>query len=142
MQEYIIKAVNDLVKKYNTRDPIKLAECLGIKIFHYPFHKIKGMVLEFMGRKIIGINSSLPKAEQIIIVGHEIGHDQLSPAGLGYFFMVENTCIITGSEEYRANAFTAELLLAEERPRYGQTIEEFAAELGVPPELVKIKFIK
>ncbi|BCV20422.1 hypothetical protein [Moorella sp. Hama-1] len=61
MQEYIIKAVNDLVKKYNTRDPLKLADCLGIKIFFYPFRKIKGMVLEFMGRKIIGINSSLPK---------------------------------------------------------------------------------
>ncbi|MBO8168169.1 MAG: ImmA/IrrE family metallo-endopeptidase [Thermoanaerobacteraceae bacterium] len=135
---FIKTAVNNLVEQYGTRDPFELADHLGITIIRFPFKKIKGLAISLFGHKIIGLNSRLPEQFQRVIVAHEIGHNQLHPQGMGYFFMIKETFFVNGKYERQAHQFAAELLLAADKPAYGESIEDYAKRKEVPVELLRI----
>lgn len=94
------------------------------------------MLLVIEGTTCIGVNSNLSRALQGLVILHEIGHRLLHPY-MNYFMVIENTFYPTNKFEYQANRFVAELLLSERKPRYGETIYEFAARYEVPVELIK-----
>ncbi|GAW28550.1 ImmA/IrrE family metallo-endopeptidase [Carboxydocella sp. ULO1] len=137
-KKHIKTTVNSLVERYGTRDPFDLAERLGFTIIRFPFKKIKGLIISFFGHKIIGLNSHLPEEMQRIVVAHELGHYHLHPQGIGYFFVINKTFFSNSKYEYQANQFAAELLLEEDRPSYGESIDEYAKRKKVPIELARI----
>lgn len=104
------KAATELIKKYNTRDPFKIAEYLGLKVFFFPFNDIKGLIISFGSSHYIGINSNLPYQEQKFVLAHEIGHHQLHSPNYNYFFIRDNTHFINGKYERQANLFAFFLL--------------------------------
>lgn len=133
---YIKKAVTRLFEKYKTRCPYELAEYLGIEIFEYAFRRIRGLIFYLDGRKIIGVKADLPRPEKRAIVAHEIAHEKLHPANTGYFFIKENTFFAPGKYEHEADLFAA-MLLVDESPEYGDTVEFYAARKEIPLHLVK-----
>lgn len=135
--DYIQQKIDKLVKKNMTRDPFELAKALGINIFYYPFSKIKGMIITVFEKKIIIINSSLSENLQRVVLAHELGHYTLSPSGSGYFFITQNT-LMESKIEYEANRFAAELLVGDEEPIEGETIEQYANRLGVPLDMIRL----
>ncbi|GAB6172037.1 ImmA/IrrE family metallo-endopeptidase [Paradesulfitobacterium aromaticivorans] len=134
---YIQRAVRELVDEYSTQDPFTLAKEMGIQVFYYPFRKVKGMVIEIGAHKMVGLNSELPERLQRVVLAHELGHYTLSPAGVGYFFTSEHT-LMESKVEYEANRFAVELLAGDADPEEGETLEQFAARMGVPWEMIRL----
>lgn len=134
---HIKRAVNRLYKQYKTRCPYELAEWLGIEIFEFAFRRIRGLIFYIEDRKIIGIKEDLPEHEKRAIIAHEIGHEELHPAATGYFFIKESTNFVPGKYEREADMFAA-MLLVDEHPRFGETVEQCAERNNVSPCLLKI----
>lgn len=134
--QYIRQAVDGLVCSCGTRDPYRIADSLNIEIDEYPFRSnIKGVVIEASEQVCIAINSMLSEPWRRFVLAHEIGHVRLSTKGVGYFFLSEYTLMLPLVER-EANIFAMELLIGDERPRWGETAEQFAARVGVPAEMV------
>lgn len=134
--ELVAADVEELLQKYGTRDPFKLADCLNLKIRHGSLPDgIAGLVGELWGKVMIVLDFSLPEDEARYIVAHEIYHhldkhpDILSTKKTlwGDWF------------EVKADLFAANLLICE-KPRWSETEMEFAARTRVPVRLVRLWF--
>lgn len=133
---YIRQAVDGLVYSCGTRDPYSIADFLGIEVDEYPFRsRIKGMVVEASDGVCIAINSVLSSPWKRFVLAHEIGHVQLSYKGVGYFFLSEYTLMLPLVER-EANLFAMELLAGDEQPYWEETVEQFAARVGIPAEMM------
>ncbi|WP_172613421.1 ImmA/IrrE family metallo-endopeptidase [Moorella sp. E306M] len=139
--DYIRQSVKQLVEKYKTNDPYRLAQEMGIDVDEFPFRRIKGLILEIAGKVTIVLNSNLPAWLKRVILAHELGHRQLSPRGAGYFFLAEHT-LMESRVEYEANRFTVELITWDEKPELNETLEQFAARVGLPVDMMRYKVIK
>ena len=77
----IVKAVEQLKKKYHESDPFKLCKAMGIKLIFQSLGKdsesVKGFFLEFKRIRTITVNDDLPLLIQKFIVAHELGHAEL-----------------------------------------------------------------
>ena len=139
--QYIRQAIDKLVCLYETRDPYCIADFLDIEIDEYPFRSnIKGMVVEASEKVCIAINSGLPLPWKRFVLAHEIGHVQLSTRGTGYFFLLEYTLMLPLVER-EANLFAIELLVGNEQPYWGETVEQFAVRVGIPVEMVEYRMV-
>ncbi|WP_027364936.1 ImmA/IrrE family metallo-endopeptidase [Desulfotruncus alcoholivorax] len=139
--DYIKQSVQQLINKHETKDPYRLARAMGIDVDEFPFRHIKGLILEIAGNVTIVLNSKLPEWLKRVVLAHELGHQQLSPQRMGYFFMIENT-FMESRVEYEANRFTVELLTWGEEPESDESMEHFAARVGLPKEMMRYKIIK
>lgn len=139
--DYIKRAVAQLINEHETRDPFRLARALGIDVDEFPFRKIKGMIIEIGEKTLIVLNSLMPEELKGLVLAHELGHRILSPRGAGYFFLTEYTLMET-KVEYQANRFMVELLTGDKDPEAGETLEQFAARLGMPAEMMRYRIIK
>lgn len=82
------------------------------------------------------LNSNLPEWLKRFVLAHELGHRKLSPGGVGYFFLAETT-LMEPKVEYEANRFVVELLTAREELEPEESLEQFAARVGVPVEMMR-----
>ena len=113
---HIIRAVEKLIKKYDTRDPYELCKLLGIKIHYYDLQKkLKGFFYYQSRQKNIVIDSNVNEVLERILIAHELGHAILHTkiAMMRGFQEME---VFDGSslEEDEANFFAAELLLEDQ----------------------------
>lgn len=110
----IKKVVNDLFSKYQTKDPFKLCQCLGIVVVEEPLGTINGYYNEVLGVRFIHINSGLAtEYQRKLTVAHELGHAVLHP-GLNCNFLKKHTLFNIDRFEKEANSFAVHLLLDEE----------------------------
>ncbi|MGL4107010.1 ImmA/IrrE family metallo-endopeptidase [Clostridium sp. LP20] len=73
--KYIKQNVDRLIEKYDTNDPFKLCELIGIKCYLVDLHhELNGILQHINNHTFIYININLPKAEQLSTCGHELGH--------------------------------------------------------------------
>ena len=129
----ICRAVEDVQKKYNERDPFKLCRLMGIILIFQSLgtapDAIKGFFLESKRIRTITVNSDLPRAIQKIIVAHELGHYMMHRNKAEAF--TDEIFFRTESKEgieYRANEFASKLLMPEDRVR--KAIAEGVRNLG------------
>lgn len=140
-QREIKRIVNKLVKKYNTRNPILLANMLNIVVFDVPLDDLQGCYLYLKRHRVIYINSNIEdESIRRIILAHEIGHALLHTK-VNCCFMRKNTLLNTSKYEIEANRFAAELLVSDEiiKSNPGMNDIHVAAIAGVVPELLKYK---
>lgn len=133
--DYISNSVKEIIEEYGTNDPYRIADELGIVVDEFPFRRIKGMVIKIAEKVTVVLNSNIPEWMKRFILAHELGHHELSPQGIGYFFLTEHTLMETKAE-YEANRFAVELLTFSCEPEPGETLERFAARFGVPKDLL------
>lgn len=139
-KNYIKQSVQRLVDEFETTDPYRLARQMGIEVDEHPFRRIRGMVLEIAGRVTIILNSTLPNWLKRVVLAHELGHLELSPGGKGYFWITEHT-FMESKVEYEAHRFAVELLAWGEVPEEDEGVEQFAARIGVPAEIMRYRIV-
>ena len=141
MNNYTIKVVEDLKKKYKTSDPFKLVDCLGITLIITSLGSISGMYKYIKRNKTIFLNNNLNEYERRFVLAHEIGHAVMHTKSSCFF---NNTFNNKLKMEYQANMFAAELLIDFKvidtvyLEKY--SIKQLAAYFNVPVELIEFKF--
>ena len=104
-----LKVLN-LIKKYGTNNPFKLAKKLNIEIIIDDLGEVRGLFKKILRRKFIFINSKLNESDQVLVCCHELGHAILHSSS-NYQFMIDNTSILRLSKiENEANLFASYLL--------------------------------
>lgn len=139
----IKKIVAQLVEKYDTRDPFKLADLLGVVVIFEPLGSIYGYYSRSHRTKVIHINEDLPSEKQLLTAAHELGHVVQHPEA-NTVFLKKNTLFSTDKLEIEANTFAVELLLPDELFEDQNiyccfTIYDAIEENGVPIELLSLK---
>ena len=144
--DYIAKAVDMIVDRYQTRDPFQLCRELHVQLLYMDLYPDLKAFYACKGRQYrIVINSRIPEYLHRILAAHELAHhlEHRSIAGATSYheFELYNSQV---SVEYEANLFAAELLLTDEQVmemlHEDTSFFRVARELEVPPELLDFKF--
>jgi Zn-dependent peptidase ImmA (M78 family) len=144
MRKNIHARVKHLVQKYNTRNPERLAQYLGIYVVHKDYSLYtKGYFIKTLRNKFIVVNSALDEWERKIVLAHELGHAILHSSEPIYFIR-EYTLFPVGPYEFEANKFAAELLIDDDEIKELKHTSTscIAAVLEVNEDLIKYKFFK
>jgi len=142
---YIIEVVENLEKKYGTRDPYELCECLGIKIRYIDLNrKLKGFFFYQSRIPNIVIDSNVSKTLEPILVAHELGHAVLhKDIAMMHGFQEMEVFDSTAHTENEANLFAAEIYLDDkevlDRLRH-YSFFQAAQSLYVPAAFLDFKF--
>lgn len=134
--------VQNLVKKFKTRNPYELAAYLNIIIVVRPMHKsVHGFYDRVLKHRYIVINANLPEHLQRQTCAHELGH-ALMHKGWGYYFMVEHTFFSPGRFEREANEFAWNLLFDKTCCDYDccGDVNRYVVETGIMELLPNRKF--
>lgn len=136
----IKQIVVQLVKKYGTNNPYKLAKLLGVVVVFEPLGSICGYYSKSHRTKVLHINESLSRKEQNFTCSHELGHAILHPDH-NTAFLKKNTLFSTDRLEIEANTFSVELLLPDEllTDLEDYTIHSIFEANGIPKEFVSFK---
>lgn len=105
--------IEKIVKKYNSRNPFRIAKEMNIKVIYEPLGDINGYFTTVLRERQIHINSDISEQKQLFTAAHELGHALLHPK--------ENTPFLRGSTffsvsklENEANSFAVHLLISDE----------------------------
>ena len=134
----IKKKVGQLVKKYGSNNPFKIAESMGIVVRFVPLGKILGFHARKSRVSIIHINEASSIEKQSFICAHELGHAVLHP-DVNTPFLKENTLFSREKIEQEANEFAIELMLSKEVAS-PITMHEATKVYGIPRQLLYKKF--
>ncbi|MGI6337279.1 MAG: ImmA/IrrE family metallo-endopeptidase [Eubacteriales bacterium] len=144
--ENLTKVGSDLVKRCGTRDPLKIADQIGIEVLYCDdFGPLKGMYRVIKRNRFIFINRDLSPRIRRIVCAHEIGHDRLhrhlaKGNSLQEFMLYD----MTRKPEYEANIVAAEILLDTDELLeyiydYGYSSEQIAEAMQTDINLVALK---
>ena len=125
-----------LSKKYETRDPFRLADEMGFIVVFAPLIDMRGFQQRVKRQNIIYINDTLDERQQALVCGHEMGHHFMH-RGMNRIFMNLNTQYVTQQFENEANLFSLELSSADEhlQPFLNRSITDAATFMGVSVQL-------
>lgn len=135
------RIADDLADMYGTTDPFQLAEKMDINVFFRPLVDIGGYYTRLRnGLKLVVVDSGLPRHLQKFVLAHEIGHCILHPDQ--NTMMLKSLLWATDRQEIEADRFAVNLLLSDgmikENP--DRTISDWASILGLPREVIELKF--
>ena len=138
----ILRLVDSLVRKYNTRNPFEIIKNLNAIVVFCPLKGVKGFYQYFQRNNIIYIDNDLSESEQKVVCAHELGHMFLHKK-CNAIFMDTRTHFVTNKYENEANTFAAELLIPNsiilENP--GMTKNQIARLTGYDEKIMKYKSI-
>lgn len=130
------RRVKNLVFKYGTNNPFKLASYLNINVRYGDLpESVPGFISEHSDDGLLSSTTKLSDEWQRFVCAHELGHDRLHK-GLGYYFIEEQTLFNPGKFERQANHFAVRLLTAGSDVESPETIESFYQRNDVPVEMV------
>ena len=147
--EEILQTVSGLKERYETADPVRLCESMGILLLYAPMGSMKdackGFYLTQSRQQAVTVNSDMEAPLQRVVLAHELGHAALHRKAAGVCGFQELKMFDETSQmEYEANLFAAELLMADEDVlslmQGDMSFFGTAAALEVPPELLDYKF--
>ena len=138
MKNRIKRIVSRLVKKYETRDPFKIAAAMKFLFIYKDLpDNLLGYYIKCIHGKLIVLNIKHESFHRIT-VAHELGHYFLHPK-CNRTFLTANSLYNKGRFERLADMFAAELLISNEAFKEFNTIEEIAASLAVTCYIVELK---
>lgn len=144
--KYVVARADEITKKYNTRDPFKLVNDLGISLFYCDFLKQKGAYKVILRNRFIFLNQNLDEVSKKIVLLHEIGHDILhrsEAVKVGGFREFNIFDMRDNRMEYEANVFAAQVELDDdeflEYCNMGYDIQQIAMAMNSDINLVALK---
>lgn len=140
MHDRIKRLVTYYKRKYETNDPFKLADNLGI-LYQIGNLQHEGSYMFLKNHRYIFLSNKLEEPELRIVMSHEVGHAVLDPKENCYFIR-NYTLQLTSKVERRANLFAAEWLIDDSLlfEYAGYTIGHIATCEGLNEELINLKF--
>lgn len=143
LSQDIYKKATHLAKKYGTRNPVKIAQELGIHLYYENFNSLLGLYTCKWRRRMIFINNALEEPISTIVLAHELGHDFLHREMAANGLREYNIFGIKDRTEQEANAFAAHLLIDDDEVLSlisdGLALQEIAAVLNTSSDLLLIK---
>lgn len=111
--ESITNLAVQLQRRFDTRNPFRIAERLGIDVIYTDqLKRLKGMYRVIKRNRFIILNSKNSERMSRIVCAHELGHDQLHRRFAGDQALQEFELYdMSTRREYEANIFAAGLLL-------------------------------
>lgn len=109
----IIRRALQLKRRYDTQNPFRIAEQLGIDVLCTDrLKRLKGMYRVIKRNRFIILNSKNSERMSRIVCAHELGHDQLHREFAGEQALQEFELYdMSSRREYEANIFAAGLLI-------------------------------
>ena len=141
MNDYVRKKALAYRRKFNTSDPFKLADALGIEVMICDIGSRLGCYMYLKRSKCIWINESLEGNERTFVMAHEVGHAILHPKENCYF--LRNQTLLNTKIEREANTFAVEFLIPDdvilEAKANGYTVDQLSRILGYEKELIELR---
>lgn len=138
------KVVYQLIMKYDTDDPFRLAREKNIKILYGDLGGKFGNYLKYKRSKFIIIdNIRTPEWMLPFVCAHELGHALCTPNDNTQWLKTYTMGINADRVEHIANEFAVELLLNDNLiiNNPGTSIYDLANNRGVPRQFIKLKKI-
>lgn len=138
----IKKSVSIIKRKAKTRDVFELVDYFNIQVIDIDLgSSTLGMYKYIKRNKFIFLNTSLYDFQRRFVLAHELGHAVLH-SNLNCFFLEKKTLYLKNKFEIEANKFAVELLVDDKdlKELEGYTINQAAAALNIPVDLLKYKF--
>ena len=136
----IKRRVEQIVRKYRTRDPFEMIKGMNVILVYYPLEGVHGFYQYFQRNNIIYLDERLSKNEQRFVLAHELGHMFLHKKA-NAIFMDTRTQFNTDKFELEANRFAMELLLSdsflEEYKEF--TVEQISRLTGYHKRLIELR---
>ena len=145
----IADRADELILAHDTRNPLTILEELDITLVCQRLKSVKGCFIVHDRNDYIIINDRLEEREAVWGIAHEIAHKMLhytaarnlSNGLLKYTVYDVN---VRSKQEYEANVFAAELLVADDILldyiyNYGYTLEQCAKLLSMHPAIIALK---
>lgn len=143
-REYIQNVANNLIKKFDTRDPFQICQAIGVEVFYADLGSLKGMYKYLKKNRFAVINENLDPFTKTLVCAHELGHDILHQN------LARKVCLqefilydMKSRPEYEANLFATEILLPDDiilnLARDGYDIEQISKELCTDINLIALK---
>ena len=137
----IRSVVDNLCRKYKTRNPYELIDAMGI-ILQYGenMEKVRGFYLYANRIKLICVGNGLPEHIEKFVISHELGHAVMHKQSSAPF--LQSTFLSLDRMEIEANKFATELVIPDEEimEHWEYTIDEWAMFYGLPREVVALRF--
>lgn len=130
----------ELIRRFGTRNPIKIAEELGYIIIETYLSDIRGYHQYVQRCNIIYLDDRLDERERLWVCAHELGHS-IMHKGLNRIFMDSCTHMVSSRYETEADRFAADLLFDDETVN---ELREYSAQtvancLGVPHKIAQYR---
>lgn len=109
----VLRLVDSLVRKYNTRNPFEIIKNLNAIVVFCPLKGVKGFYQYFQRNNIIYIDNELSENEQRFVCAHELGH-MLIHKKSNVIFMDSQTYLNTSKYENEADRFAINLLISDD----------------------------
>lgn len=137
----IRSVVDNLCRKYKTRNPYELIDAMGI-ILQYGenMERVRGFYLYANRIKLICVGNGLPEHIEKFVISHELGHAVMHKQSSAPF--LQSTFLSLDKMEIEANKFAAELVIPDEEimEHWEYTIDEWAMFYGLPREVIELRF--
>ncbi len=144
--EDAVRMAVQILRRYRTRNPDRLAYEMDITVMPRPFVKQKGAYIVIERNRFIFIKEDLPPAMHDIVLLHEIGHDVLhrkEAAGTGGFQEFNIFDMGNRRMEYEANIFAAQISLPDDEVleyiHQGYDVGQIARAMDSDINLVALK---
>ena len=129
-------------KKFNTRNPFELANCLNVEVQLGPLGSRAGCYMFLKNHKCVFLNEDLEEHELNLVMAHELAHSILHRKENCYFIR-NKTLLLSSTNEIEANTFAAELLIPDsliyENP--DMTKSQIARLAGYDEKIMEFKSI-
>lgn len=132
--------VNDLVKKFEIRDPFEITLAKGIKLLEEDLGNVYGYSLTYKRKQVISVNSKCNFKIRKLICAHELGY-LLIHKSENIHKLTDKNLKSKNDFEKSAKIFVAYLLISDETlEKYKEASPEFIAEKEkLPLELVSLR---
>ncbi len=132
--------VNDMIKKYHTRNPFEMVKEMNVILIYAPLSDVRGFYQYFQRNNIIYINENLAENHQKLVCAHELGH-MLMHKKSNAIYLDTRTEFNTTKFEIEANQFAIELLVSDEEVFENKdlTTEQFARLIGYDQKLIELR---
>ncbi|MBO1513223.1 ImmA/IrrE family metallo-endopeptidase [Metabacillus bambusae] len=139
--ELIRKKADQLINKYDTNCPFKIAKNLGIELDFENLGSIYGYYSKSFQIKMIHINENLSEGKKIFTCYHELGHAIFHPDAKTPF-LKKNTLFSTEKIEVEANFFAVRMLFAKDFFNGQLSLNDAVEEFGIPEKFILQHLIK
>lgn len=135
--------IEKLIQKYQTRNPVEIAQNLGIIVLYENLGTINGFYNTAFRQKFIHINRNLPEHKRTFTAAHELGHAILHPRS-NTPFMKEMTYLSVDKLEIEANKFAVNLLISDEDLEELKefTTHQIAMYYGCHEKLIQLRLVQ